>query len=104
MQPIDISSPWNYKVLSDIFVKIELITLFCDNLLTYNLYVSPISSNMYRNHTVLKRPLAQWVQVESFTNVSFTAGVCATIEDIRRHVCREYFACIKNIFITISSG
>ncbi len=34
--------------------------------------VSPISSNMYINHTVLKRPLAQWVQVKSF-NVSAAA-------------------------------
>ncbi len=25
---------------------------------------------MYRNHAVLKRQLAQWVQVKSFTNVS----------------------------------
>ncbi len=31
--------------------------------------VSPISSNMYINHAVLKRPLAQWVQLKSFTNV-----------------------------------
>ncbi len=29
-----------------------------------------ISSNMYMNHAVLKRQLAQWVQVKSFTNVS----------------------------------
>ncbi len=51
--------------------------------------VSPISSNMYRNHAVLKRRLAQWVQVKSFTNVS--ASKYATIEDIRRHVCRQSF-------------
>ncbi len=32
---LDISSPWNYKVLSEIFVKIELFTfLFCNNLFT----------------------------------------------------------------------
>ncbi len=35
--------------------------------------VSPISSNMYINHTVLKRQLAQCVQVKSFTNVSAAA-------------------------------
>ncbi len=35
--------------------------------------VSPISSNIYRNHAVLKRPLAQWVQMKSF-NVSTAAG------------------------------
>ncbi len=35
--------------------------------------VSPISSNMYINHTVLKRQLAQWVKVKSFTNVSAAA-------------------------------
>ncbi len=28
---------------------------------------------MYRNHAVLKRQLAQWVQVKSFTNVSAAA-------------------------------
>ncbi len=28
---------------------------------------------MYINHAVLKRQLAQWVQVKSFTNVSATA-------------------------------
>ncbi len=38
------------------------------------------------NHAVLKRQLAQWVQVKSFTNVS-----AATIEDIRRHVCHKSF-------------
>ncbi len=31
--------------------------------------VSPISSNMNINHVVLKRQLAQWVQVKSFTNL-----------------------------------
>ncbi len=35
--------------------------------------VSPISSNMYINHAVLKRQLAQWVQVKTFTNVSAAA-------------------------------
>ncbi len=35
--------------------------------------ISPISSNMYINHAVLKRQLAQWVQVKSFTNVSAAA-------------------------------
>ncbi len=35
--------------------------------------VSPVSSNMYINHTVLKRQLAQWVQVKSCTNVSGAA-------------------------------
>ncbi len=29
--------------------------------------------NMYINHAVLKRQLAQWVQVKSFTNVSAAA-------------------------------
>ncbi len=32
--------------------------------------ISPISSNMYINHTVLKRQLAQWVQVKSFNVTS----------------------------------
>ncbi len=35
--------------------------------------ISPISSNMYINHAVLKRQLAQWVQVKSFTSVSAAA-------------------------------
>ncbi len=29
--------------------------------------VIPISSNVYINHVVLKRPLVQWFQVKSFT-------------------------------------
>ncbi len=45
---------------------------------------------MYINHVVLKRQLAQWVQVKSFTNVSAAARY-TTIEDIRRHVCRKSF-------------
>ncbi len=40
------------------------------------------------NHAVLKRQLAQWVQVKSFTNVS---AAYTTIEDIRRHVCCKSF-------------
>ncbi len=32
-----------------------------------------ISSNMYINHAVLKRQLAQLVQVKSFTNLSVAA-------------------------------
>ncbi len=35
--------------------------------------VSPISSNMNINHAVLKRQLAQWIQVKSFTTVSAAA-------------------------------
>ncbi len=35
--------------------------------------VSPINSNVYINHAVLKTQLAQWVQVKSFTNVSAAA-------------------------------
>ncbi len=35
--------------------------------------VSPISSDMYTNHAVLKRQLAQWVQVKLFTNMSAAA-------------------------------
>ncbi len=35
--------------------------------------LGPISSNMNINHAVLKRQLAQWVQVKSFTNVSAAA-------------------------------
>ncbi len=37
--------------------------------------VSPISSNMYINHAVLKRPLAQWVQVKSFNMCSLQLGI-----------------------------
>ncbi len=35
--------------------------------------VSPISSNMCINHAVLKRQLAQWIQVKSFITVSAAA-------------------------------
>ncbi len=49
-----------------------------------------ISSNMYINHAVLKRQLAQWVQLKSFTNVSAAARY-TTLEDIRRHVCCKSF-------------
>ncbi len=53
--------------------------------------VSPISSNMCINHAVLKRQLAQWVQVKSFTTVSAAAPVYTTIEDIKGHVWRKSF-------------
>ncbi len=38
--------------------------------------VSPISSNMYINHAVLKRPLAQWVQMKSFNMYPLQLGIC----------------------------
>ncbi len=37
--------------------------------------VSPISSNVCRNHAVLKRPLAQWVQVKSFNMCLLQFGI-----------------------------
>ncbi len=52
--------------------------------------VSPISSNMYINHTVLKRQLAQWVQVKSFTNVSAAARYTQQLK-ILEDVCRKSF-------------
>ncbi len=63
--------------------------------------VSPISSNVYINHAVLKRQLAQWVQVKSITNVSAAARY-TTIEDIRRYVCHEGFI-VNVINIKINS-
>ncbi len=52
--------------------------------------VSPISSNVYINHAVLKRQLAQWVQVKSFNMCPLQFGI-RIIEDIRRHVCPKSF-------------
>ncbi len=37
--------------------------------------VSPISSNVYINHTALKRQLAQWVQVKSFNMCPLQLGL-----------------------------
>ncbi len=47
-----------------------------------------ISSNVYINHAVLKRPLAQWVQVKSF-NMCPLQLQYTTIKDIRRHIFEE---------------
>ncbi len=35
----------------------------------------PISSKVYINHAVLKRPLAQWVQVKSFNMCLLQLGI-----------------------------
>ncbi len=37
--------------------------------------VSPISNNVYINHKVLKRPLAQWVQVKSLNMCPLQLGI-----------------------------
>jgi len=58
---------------------------------TFSLYggcvknVSPISSNMYINHAVFKRQLAQWVQVKSFTNVFTYYLYCAFLKPKALH-------------------
>ncbi len=43
------------------------------------LVVAPISSNMYRHHAVLKRQLAQWVQVKSLIRVLIS---CKILQDM----------------------
>ncbi len=61
--------------------------------------VSPISSNMCIHHAVLKRQLAHGSKWSRYKCVR-CSWVYATIEDIRRHVCRAYFAVLNTYLYT----